>query len=223
MRHSILLLAFLCAAGTADAQVGYPPADSPFRDIDKKWSLTALYGQSYGDGGKLGVGPHDGTTYGGRLELVLGAPLAVALTGSWGQFIRDILVPVDSVTPPDHRQIDQDLLMIEAAIQLNLTGRKTWHRLAPFLALSAGWVQGSETANALKADVSGYQFGSQFYWSPSAGTRLFLTRQLFLRADARYVSWKLSYPHSNADLIPDNKFEEWDGNFEWRAGLGFAF
>jgi hypothetical protein len=223
MRLPALALAALVLTQPAAAQVGHPPEKSPFRDITGKFSITALYGHNGGDGGKLGVGPHDGPTYGGRLELVLGTPLAVAVTVSHGDMVRDILVPVDSTTPPTRRSVDQNLLMIEGALQLNLTGRKTWHRLAPFLGISAGWVNGSESPNAILADSSGYEFGSEFYWALSGGTRLFLTRKLYLRGDARYVSWKLKLPNTAIDLIPDNKFEEWDGNFEWRVGLGFAF
>ncbi|MDH4132371.1 MAG: hypothetical protein OEV95_11270 [Gemmatimonadota bacterium] len=223
MRLPAFALAALVLAQPAAAQVGHPPQESPFRDITKKWSLTALYGRIGGDGGKIGVGPHDGPTYGGRFELVLGAPVAAAITVSHGDFVRDILIVQDTLAPPTRGTVDQDVLMIEAALQLNVTGRKTWHRLAPFLALSAGWAGGSTSPDALLPDESDYQFDSEFYWSVSGGTRLFLSRQLFLRGDARYVSWKLKYPNTELDLIPDDKFEEWDGNFEWRVGLGFAF
>jgi len=223
MRLPAFALAALVLAQPAAAQVGYPPEKSPFRDITKKLSITALYGHIGGDGGKIGVGPHDGPTYGGRFDIVLSTPLAAAVTASYGTLIRDIVNVDDSLQPTRTGPVDQDILMIEAALQLNITGRKTWHRMAPFLGISAGWVNGSESPNVTRADSSGYQFGSKFYWAPAAGTRLFLTNRLFLRGEARYVSWKLSYPTRYGVVIPDGKFEEWDGGFEWRVGLGFGF
>ena len=223
MRLPAFALAALVLAQPAAAQVGYPPQKSPYRDLTRKFSLTALYGQLGGDGGKLGIGPHDGSTYGGRIEMVLGAPVAAAVTVSHGSMIRDIVIADDSLNVQRTGPVDQDILMIEAELQLNITGRKTWHRLAPFLGISAGWVNASESPSVAKADSSGYEFGSKFYWAPSAGTSLFVTRRLFLRGDARYVSWKLSYPGGYDIVIPDEKFEEWVGGFEWRVGLGFSF
>ncbi|TFG51407.1 MAG: hypothetical protein E4H38_01650 [Gemmatimonadales bacterium] len=233
MRLPAFALAALVLAQPAAAQVGYPPEKSPFRDINKKWSLTALYGRLGGDGGKVGIGPHDGPTYGGRLEMVLGTPVAAALTVSHGSLVRDV-VNVDSLGVHRTGPYDQSVLMVEGALQLNITGKKTWHRLAPFIGISAGWVHGSASSAVAKADSSGFEFGNKFYWSPSAGTRLFLTRRMFLRGDARYVSWKLSYPTVYARnpsqdpnipiiVIPDGKLDEWDGAFEWRVGLGFSF
>jgi len=223
MRFPAFALAALVLAQPAAAQVGYPPEKSPFRDITKKFSITAVYGRIGGDGGKIGVGPHDGPTYGGRFDIVLGTPVAAAVTASYGTLIRDIVNVDDSLQPTRTGPVNQDILMIEAALQLNITGRKTWHRLAPFIGISAGWVNGSESPSVARADSSRYEFGSKFYWSPAAGTRLFVTNRMFLRGEARYVSWKLSYPGGYDVVIPDEKFEEWDGGFEWRVGLGFAF
>jgi len=238
MRLPAFALAVLVLAQPAAAQVGYPPEKSPFRDITKKFSLTGLYGHLGGDGGKVGIGPHDGPTYGGRLEMVLGTPLAAALSVVHGSLVRDVVSADDSVGARRTGPYDQSILMIEAALQLNVTGKKTWHRLAPFIGIAAGWVHGSESAAVAQADSSGFEFGNKFYWAPAAGTRLFVTRRLFLRGEARYVSWKLSYPSGYARepaaepspdpnrpnaVIPDGKLDEWAGAFEWRVGLGFSF
>lgn len=238
MRLPVLALSLLLVPAAVHAQVGYPPAKSPFRDIDQKFSLTGLYSYFGGDGGRLGIGPHDGPTYGGRFEIVLGTPVAAAVTASYANLQRDIVSADDSVAKRRTGPVDQGVLMIEASLQLNITGRKTWHRMAPFLGIAAGWAGGSESEAVARRDSSGYEFGNKFYWAPAAGTRLFLTKRAFLRAEARYVSWKLEYPSAYARepadepsldpdrpnaVIPDGKLEEWDGSFEYRFGLGFSF
>jgi hypothetical protein len=127
--------------------------------------------------------------------------------------------------------------MIEATLQLNLTGKKTWHRLAPFLGASLGWTH-STGLPASVADSSGFKFGNKFYLVPGVGVRAFVTQSLFLRLEARQIFWKLSYPlsytqepaaepstdpdHPNA-VLPDGKRSQWSGARELRVGLGFAF
>jgi hypothetical protein len=226
----------VCAAPLR-AQVGHPPGSSPYRDIAHGKSFTALIGDVGGDGGRIGVGPHDGRSYGLRFDVRLSAPVQIGFSVARANLKRLVVSAADSVATRTKGPVDQDLTMIEASLQLNLTGRKTWHRLAPFIGGSLGWAHGSSLPSSVP-DSSGYKFGSKFYLVPGAGVRVFISNSLVLRLEARQLFWKLSYPLAytlepaaqpstdpnkpNA-VLPDGKRSEWTGGTELRAGLGFAF
>ena len=57
MRSVVLSGVLLAAAVTAgQAQVGYEPSESPYRDITKRKSLTVMVGYFGGSGGAEGSG-----------------------------------------------------------------------------------------------------------------------------------------------------------------------
>ena len=224
-------------ASSVSAQVGHDPAHSPYRDIPKGKSVTLMIGDVGGDGGKVGVGPHNGRSYGARFDLRLSAPVQFGLSVARAELERFVVSADDSVATRKKGPVDQNLTMIEATLQLNLTGKKTWYRLAPFLSGSFGWTRGSDLPSSVP-DSSGFKFGSKLYLVPAVGVRVFVTNSLFLRLEARQLFWKLSYPlgytqepaaepstdpnRPNA-VLPDGKRTQWSGARELRAGLGFAF
>jgi hypothetical protein len=227
----------LLATARLSAQVGHEPSQSPYSDILHGTSLTALYSDIGGSGGKVGVGPHNGTAWGGRFDIRISAPLQFGLTFARAKLERFVVSADDSVATRKKGPVDQDLTMIEGTVQLNLTGKKSWHRLAPFIAGSIGWTKSSNLPASVQ-DSSGFKFGSKFYLVPAAGLRAYVTQSLFLRLEARQLFWKLTYPtsytrepaaqpSSNPDkpnaVLPDGKRTEWAGGREFRVGLGFAF
>jgi hypothetical protein len=144
----------------------------------------------------------------------------------------------DSVANRVDGPVKQALTMVELALQFNLTGRKSWNHLAPFFGGSAGFADGAGLPAAVK-DSSGYKFGGKIYLAPMVGVRIFLSRTLNVRLEARQLFWKLKYPlaynqdpaaqpsgdvvnHPNS-VLPGNKREEWSGARELRAGLSYSF
>lgn len=235
-----LTLPFLLFAVTAPltAQVGHDPASSPYRDIPNGRSLTFLVGDVGGNGGKVGVGPHNGRSYGGRLDLRISGPVQFGLGFSQANLERLVVSADDSVARRTTGPFTQTLTMIEASLQFNITGRKSWHRLAPYASGTLGWAHGSSLPASASADSSGYKFGSKIYLAPAIGVRIIITNNVQLRLDARQLFWKLKYPLSytqdplaepspNGDLanavLPDGKREQWSGARELRVGLGFSF
>ena len=118
------LLAF-GVSGSAVAQVGHNPSSSPYRDITNGKSITVFYSDVGGDGGKVGVGPHHGTAWGARFDVRLSAPLQFALGFERARLERFVVSADDSVATRKTGPFDQDLTMIEATMQLNLTGNNT--------------------------------------------------------------------------------------------------
>lgn len=232
-RASIALTAWLLAAPCAlSAQVGYPPEKSPYRELSRTTFISAFAAQVDGDGGDLGVGPHNGTMYGGVFFLRANRFVSLGLGGSHGTLERRIVNPFVELVNRDQGIVEQKLTTVDGHVGLNLTGGKSWHRLAPFLSLSGGLAIASDTP----ADTSGYSFGTRFYFAPGAGVRIALTQRLHLRAEARALFWKLPYPDSyrtepplepgtpadpNA-VITDGRLSEWTQSGWFGFGISWS-
>ena len=217
----------------APAQVGHPPQSSPYRDIRKGHTLTGTGGYFSGDGGQFGIGPHSGAVIGLRYDIRTASAIQLGIGGGHGSLDRFIVNPFVRLANRRSGPVSQSVTFAEVNLQLNLTGGKSWHRIAPFVGASGGIALSSSTP----ADTSRYKFGRKFYLAPQVGMRLFLGDRLHLRAEARATFWKLNYPttfqqepveepgtaeNRNA-VIPGNRLSEWTTSSWLLAGLGYSF
>jgi len=113
-----------------------------------------------------------------------------------------------------------------------ISGAKTWNGLAPYLGTGVGVAIGEGDE-----DIGGYKFGAKLFLAPMIGTRYFLSDRLFLRAEARAILWKLTYPDSyqqpwplddvDADpedaVLPGGPESEWVMSPTLSFGLGYSF
>ncbi len=229
VRAALILAAAATFALPATAQVGHDPARSPYRDLVYGQFLSVSTGYLFGDGGKLGIGPHDGQVVTLRHDFLADRPLTIALGGGWARLQRsyaDTAALVNRIKGP----VRHNVYWGEFIAQLNLTGGRTWHDLAPYANLGLGLAY----AELLKQDSTGYQFGVRFFVAPGAGVRLFLSRRLFLRLEARAIFWNLSYPNGYQTHDPDGfgpllpllsgqGLKEWSPVPLLHAGIGYAF
>jgi hypothetical protein len=230
---AFVLCLFTVAAATASAQVGHSPSSSPYHDIYKGHTFTAVGGYIMGDGGRFGIGPHDGPLYGFRYDIRTASATQFGLQITQGDLQRLIVDPFVELANRVSGPVDQRVTFLEADFQFNLTGGKTWHRLAPFVGAAVGLALAEDTP----ADTSGYDFGNKVYFSPHAGLRIFLTQRLHLRGDARVAFWKMKYPdtftqepplepgvppNSNA-VIRNGNVSEWTLEPWFQGGLGYSF
>lgn len=225
------LFAITCTP--ALAQVGHPPGGSPFRDIRKGHTLTATGGYFGGSGGEFNIGPHRGEVFGGRYDIRTGSTLQVGLAVAHGSLDRFIVDPFVRLANRRSGPVSQSVTFAELALQFNLSGGKSWHRIAPFVGAGVGLA----FARATPADTSKYEFGRKLYLAPSVGFRFFISDRLHLRGEARAAFWKLNYPttfqaepaeepgippNSNA-VIVGNHLTEWTGSPWLQVGLGYSF
>jgi hypothetical protein len=229
------LLAVLAAGGatSAAAQVGHPPGRSPYHDISKGHTITALVGAFGGSGGKLGIAPHDGPVFGLRYEIRNSSAIALGVQVARGDLDRLIVDPFVAVADRVSGPVKQTVTFAEVDLQFNVTGGKSWHRVAPFVSAGLGLTFASSTPQ----DTSGFDLGRRVYLAPGAGFRLFLTDRIHLRGEARVAFWKLKYPASFTReppddpgttedphaVITDGNVSEWSTSSWLQAGLGFAF
>jgi hypothetical protein len=192
MRLRLIIALMLAPSVAAIAQVGYMPTQSPFRVIEHGMYLEATGGKVFGGGGLLNVGPRDGISEGLRL-VVRGKNTLQFSFGVWtANTKRHWIDGDDSVDTRDKGLVDHRLIGVEFGTQMNVTGGKTWHGLAPYASFGLGLVHGQATP----ADTSGYSFGTKIYFAPGLGTRIFAGQRLYLKIDARALVWKLEYPGS---------------------------
>lgn len=231
-RYSLLAV-LLFAPGTLGAQVGHDPRTSPYRDIKHGSMLVPQASFVRGSGGSLGILPNSGVLYGFRAEIGGAGPLLFGAefgTGTLERLIVDADAPVATrVTGP----VDQSFTMIGLNLKLNLTGGKTWHRLAPYV----GGGTGLALAGKVPADTSGWNYSKRIYLAPTAGFRLFLTETLYLRAEARSVFVKVTYPESYREepafdpgtnenpnaVLAGQRVKQWVATGVYTIGIGFPF
>jgi hypothetical protein len=230
LRMSILpLCATIALPSVALAQVGNAPGDSPFRDIRKGHTLTGTGGYFGGSGGQFNIGPHRGWVFGGRYDIRTASTLQIGLAVARGSLDRFIVDPFVTLANRRSGPVRQVVTFAEIALQFNLSGGKSWHRIAPFIGAGVGLAFGRATP----ADTSQYNFGRKVYVAPSAGFRFFITDRLHLRGEARATFWRLKYPATfQAEpteepgapaVIVGDKLTEWTASPWLQVGLGYSF
>lgn len=225
----------LCALAVQSvaAQVGHDPSTSPFRDIRKGHTITATGGYFGGSGGRFNIGPHRGEVFGGRYDIRTGGTIQFGLALARGNLDRFIVDPFVRLANRRSGPVQQSVTFAEIALQFNLSGGKSWHRIAPFIGVGVGVAFAGDTP----ADTSLYDFGREIYLAPSVGFRFFVTDRLHLRGEARAAFWNLNYPttfqlepteepgtpgNPNA-VIVGNDLSEWTSSPWLQFGIGYSF
>lgn len=200
---AIVWLGVVASYDGASAQVGPDPARSAFRDIRIGSGPIFFGGYVGGDRGRAGAGPANGLTFGVRYDLALGRSVLMQLSQTYLRADRYIIDPEASATSAGRRTgpVDTDLLLSEIALQLRLTGPKSWRGLAPFLGVGLGMA--FDVNSPGDATGSGYEFGSKFLVSGVGGVRWHAGRRVTVHADARALFWRLKYPVSFRSVAPD--------------------
>lgn len=195
MRYCLILGFLLVPCGSAAAQVGYLPSQSPYHELTAGAFFEVNGGRIFGGGGLLDLGPRNGTSEGARLVLRANHTLQLSV-GMWTAGTqRTWIDAADSVATRNKGLVGASLFAGEFGVQLNLTGGKTWHGLAPYTGVAVGFVHG-QASPAL--DTSGYSFGTKAFFAPTIGTRLYAGQRIYLKVDVRGLFWNLQYPPSYA-------------------------
>ncbi|MDP3775627.1 MAG: hypothetical protein Q8Q85_15305 [Gemmatimonadales bacterium] len=216
----------LAIAAPVRAQVGHDPASSPFHDLTTTQGLTVSFGRFAGARTAAGVGARPGTYVGLRFDTRLSGPADFWASVARVASSRRVVNPdtVVTVTGP----VDMPLIAADLGLALNLTGAKTWHRLAPYVGLGIGVLSPTKTVT----DPGGYQAATNFSFVPTIGTRVFVGRALAIRIDARdyyfRYEWPLSY-YGSVDGVfppvfdPSTPARQWTHNFALSVGLTYTF
>jgi hypothetical protein len=212
--------------------VGHDPATSPFRDITAKQSISVYGGNFFGNEAVAGVGAMSGPMAGVRLRTALTGPIDLMISTA---FVKSQRMVIDATQPAATRMsgpIEYNLIIPDIAIGMGLTGLKTWHGLAPYVAMGMGYVFPTHTV----IDPGGYKAGSGFTLVPTLGVRVRAGRRLMLQFEGRdntiRYEWPLRYYNPidiNGDPITppvlngNVKNTQTTHNFSLTAGLSYNF
>ena len=185
------------------AQVGHNPGDSPYQDIPLHPSPVFFFGHLSADRGRAGAGISNARTFGARYEIPAGRSLLFQFTAAYLDGDRFIIDPRADSTSPQRRTgpVPAAIAITDVAMQLRLTGGKTWHGIAPYAGVGMGLAydvrSGRDTTGSL------YKFGTKFVLNGATGVRWYPARRIMVDADLRGQLWRLKHPVSFHTPAPD--------------------
>ncbi len=209
------------------AQVGYPPARSPFVDIDYRQNVTLLGGYYSARSDPAGVAPQGGPLVGVQYDLGFGGP-AIFTTR-----VRTVLSErrvIDPIRPDEARLLGTErrpLTLADVGLTLALTGQRS---VRGFVPLVHGGVGVASTFAG--ADPGGFDFGTSFAFAYGLGVR-YVPRgtRWALRADLGSSLYRLRYPSTyttpaldTTSVLPArSSLTRWLNNTAFTAGVSYQF
>jgi hypothetical protein len=187
-----LVITLLLAAQTVQAQVGYQPDASPYRDKDFNRDWTLFMGQYTAEPDPVGVAPKAGPMAGVRWQMYLTGPLYFAVRLAGASVERTEIDPTKPLATRVVQKEQVPILLADAALEMSLTGHRTWHGLSPLINAGVGFAADVRG----RTDVGDYRFGIPFTmtfgttmtWSPNDTWGL--------RLDWSNYVYRISYPGS---------------------------
>src|SRR5256712_8804042 len=164
---ALVWLIVVAAYNGVAAQVGHEPAHCPYHDVRRGGVLVRTFGYLGGSRGSVGVGPAEGKTGGIRYEVPFGA-VGASLGLAYARMNRFVVDPFTDTTSRKSGPSTNDVVLLDAGLQLILTGRKTWRGFAPYVGGVLGVAIGG---NAPRRPPPG-EVGPEVPGAPPPGPRL---------------------------------------------------
>ncbi|MBX9928267.1 MAG: hypothetical protein K2X99_05065 [Gemmatimonadaceae bacterium] len=224
MTRRLLVCALI--AMRLEAQVGHLPEKSPYVDLEFKHHVTLNVGYMSPSAGPAGVAPKPGPMVEGRYDIAIGGPANVTFRVGALQSTRDVK---DPFAAPANRVLGEkssNLLLADLGITLNLTGRKSFHRLVPTFGAGVGIVSDFVTA----PDPGGYNFGTKFAFTFGPSVRWHSGRRLEAGVSLTNRVWQTKYPEfyranlAGTPLVPQTaSLSAFNSNWAFTSGLSWHF
>lgn len=199
--HLLVAVALcLCASAESGAQVGYPPRQSPFRDLEKRQELALFSGWYQAKADPARVAPRGGTLLGVHYQWRASGPANLTVDVSRVESERRVLDPEQPVTCAPDPDADCKLIgtfrwplyFADFGLSLDLTGARSFYRLVPELKAGVGIVSDFHT----KPDVGDFAFGTRFALNFGAGVRWVPGGPYQLRVDFTNHLYSIRYPET---------------------------
>jgi hypothetical protein len=208
MRNAwIALVASSVIGSTASAQIGYDPARSPYRDLERAHEFTVITGQFRAALDPARVAPRTGPLLGLKYQWLVGGPAnftaEIARVGSERR-VLDPLLPANCTTVPVAdckllRSYRWPLYLADLGVALNLTGPRSFHTLVPEVRGGIGFLTDFHT----KSDVGDFGIGTRFVFSYGTGVRWVPGGRYQVRLDIGDRLYAVKYPESYYVPAPD--------------------
>lgn len=201
MKQALLLLAvFLAFPAAAQVSVGYPPAKSPYRDLEFHHEMTLFGGYFLPGADPAGVAPKGGPLAGIRYEVVVGGPAQLVVRLAQAFSDRNVIDPTQPEASRNLGVRTWPVYLADAGISLNLTGQRSYHGIVPVVYAGLGLASDA----GKKVDEDPYRLGTTFAISLAGGLRFVPGGRLQIRADAGTYLYQIKYPSAYYVLASDN-------------------
>ena len=203
---------------------------SPYEFIQGTHTGALIVGTIGAARGELGIGPGGGTLVAARYGIELRGPLAMDVHGLFVSTDRTVFDPVAETGLVEVGPARTLLVGLEARLRFTVTGRRTWHRTAPYVVLGAGLAGDLAGPPSIEAEIvpeAHFNFGPSVLGVTGAGIRVIATDRIEFRGEANYRIWKLGTPAAFRDLetvlgAPVSE-EEWLGPFAFALEMSYRF
>jgi hypothetical protein len=207
MNRTLLVLSALAISATAQAQVGYDPARSPYRDLERSQEVTIITGQFRAALDPARVAPQTGNLLGIKYSWLVGGPAnltaEIARVGSERRVLDPLLPATCTGIPAEDckliRTYRWPLYFVDFGFAMNLTGARTFHGLVPEVRMGLGFLTDFHSS----ADVGDFEVGSRFVFSYGTGIRKIIRDRYQLRFDFGDKMYSVKYPESYFTRAPD--------------------
>jgi hypothetical protein len=219
-RCLLIAFAFVAAPAAAQVDVGYPPPNSPFRDLEYKHEVTLFGGYYMAAKDPAGVAPQSAPMEGIRYELTIGGPVQFVARMARVNSERQVINPLEPRATRDLGVQSWPIWLTDLGFSLNLTGQRSWHRLVPVVAMGVGLASDLDK----KDDNDPFNLGTTFAFSLGGGLRLVTGGRFEMRADAGTWIYQYKYPATYYATTSDNTTvlgSKVAKNF-WKKNLGLT-
>lgn len=195
----------LCAAPLS-AQVGYPPQQSPYRDLRETMEVTLYSGYFRAKKDPARVAPVSGPMFGAQYQWRAGGPAHLTVDVARVESERRVLDPdkngIDPTTNTACLLTDVNcksagvyrwpLYMVDGGVTMALTGERSFMRMVPLVKAGVGLVTDFHS----QPDVGAFGFGTRFALTWGAGLRVVPGGRYSVRADISNRLYTVKYPIS---------------------------
>lgn len=203
MKRVLFAMAFAVFPAPVLAQgvdVGYPPTQSPFRDLEYKHEATVFGGYYLAAKDKAGVAPRSGVMEGIRYELTVGGPVQFVFKLARVNSERRVIDPLQPVAERELGVQSWPLYLTDLGFSLNLTGHRSWHGVVPVLNSGIGLATDLDKQD----ENDPFNVGTTFAFSFGAGLRIVPGGRFQARADAGTYMYQYKYPDTYYATTADN-------------------
>jgi hypothetical protein len=224
MKRVLSALVFAVSAAPLAAQgvdVGYPPPNSPFRDLEYKQEATAFGGWYLAGKDPAGVAPRSGPMGGIRYEVNVGGPAQLVARLARVNSERQVINPVEPRATRDLGIQSWPIYLVDLGMSINLTGQRSYRGVVPVIYTGIGLA--SDLGKEVEEDP--YKLGTTFAFSVAGGLRFVPSGgRVQLRADVGTWFYQIKYPTAYYGVTSDNTAvleEDQTKNF-WKRNLGLT-
>jgi hypothetical protein len=222
------------ASAVARAQVGYPPQQSPFRDLRQTQEVSFYAGWFNAKKDPARVAPQSGPMVGAHYQWRASGPANVTFDLARVESERRVLDPeVSETCPAGSRECKYlgtwrwPLYMADIGLGLALTGSRSFYQLVPEVRGGAGIVSDFHTT----PDVGEFAFGTRFAFKWGAGIRWVPGGRFQLRADLVNHLYSVRYPETYYQSAEDGTSiftgeqnrSAWLNNPSFTLGFSYLF